>query len=441
MTVDRRQAAWLVGACALLALGIWANTGTLAPYGATLEHPFLWQPCDYALNIDHFHFKATFLMLDGAPREQWEFSVVLRRILYPLLGYPLMKALGFGGGGLVLNVLLAWVGVLWFWRALAMRLAEPPPRAALMLLATYPGFVYWAGLPYLYACIVPFSLICLAMLWRLEEVESWREAMAPALIMGVLFTGYDLLPFFGLGALLLLARRRQWKAAAAAAFVMAAPTAIVVWLLRVIWHVPVVNANSASYIAIVASYFRPIDVPRWMALLREVPKSFFDAFLFSNFLFLPLLSVVALLASRRDAGGRRLLGTAERCMLVAVLLVFLLTNLAPPYPGWPLRGSWVARLYQPIIGVLLVAVATALLRHREPSPARAALHTAAALALCGQLWTVFAPVLGSGWLSGELYWRFYRHAPRPFYELNLEKLGRRPVGSCATANSDASVTH
>ena len=130
----------LLGACLLLSLGIWVNTGTLAPYGATLEKPFLWEPCNYILNIDHFHFKATFLMLDGAPREQWEFSVVLRRVLYPLLAYPFMKLLGYGAGGLVTNVLIALASLAVFWPALRRRLGAEPPWGLLLLLATYPWY-------------------------------------------------------------------------------------------------------------------------------------------------------------------------------------------------------------------------------------------------------------------------------------------------------------
>ena len=78
MSAPARGALWLSTACLLLSLGVWANTGTLAPYGATLDKPLVSDPCKYLLNIDHFHFKAAFLMLDGAPRDQWEFSVVLR---------------------------------------------------------------------------------------------------------------------------------------------------------------------------------------------------------------------------------------------------------------------------------------------------------------------------------------------------------------------------
>src|SRR5262245_876327 len=113
-----------------------------------------------------------------------------------------MKALGFGGGGLVANVLLAVGSLALFWRALRRRLGADPPPALLALLTVYPGWFYWAGLPYSYAVIVPASLLCMVLLWRVETLATGREALLTGLGLGVLFTGYDLLPFFGAAAVL-----------------------------------------------------------------------------------------------------------------------------------------------------------------------------------------------------------------------------------------------
>ena len=55
----------------------------------------------------------------------------------------------------------AWVGVI----------------AILALLATYPGWMYWAGLPYSYAAIVPLSLLCMVLLWRVETLIGWHQAL------------------------------------------------------------------------------------------------------------------------------------------------------------------------------------------------------------------------------------------------------------------------
>jgi hypothetical protein len=436
LSARARELLPLLTACLLLSLGVWVNTGTLAPYGATLEKPFVWEPCKYLLNIDHFHFKATFLMLDGAPRDQWEFSVVLRRILYPLLAYPFMRKLGFGAGGLVANVLLAAGSLTLFWRALRRRLGAEPPPALLALLATYPGWLYWAGTPYSYAIIVPASLLCMAILWRVEALTTWREALLAGLGLGVLFTGYDLLPFFGAAAVLLLLWRRLWAPCAVLAAAMLLPTVATAALLWKIFRVPFRNSNTEAYFAVLKSYAPPIDLHAWWGLLQQFPRAVTSNYLYSNFLFLPLLFLLVLIASRwlpQPSAEARTLRPAEVSLLIAVVLLFLFNNLAPPYPGWPLRGAWVARLYQPAVAAMIPVLAYFFARAALlPRPLRLGAWAALSLAVALQAWVVFAPVLGAARISGYLYWRFYQHAPRPFYAENLERYGARPVGFCAS---------
>ncbi len=440
----RRDGLASIPACLLLTLGIWVNTGTLAPMGATLAHPYVWQPCQYLLNIDHFHHKATFLMLDGAPRRQWEFSVVLRRILYPLIAYPFMKVFGFGGGGLVVNVLLSCAALVVFWRELQRRLEHRAPAWLLGLLATYPGWFYWTGTPYQYAAIVPASLLAMTLLWRLETAAGWRATALIGLGLGVLFTAYDLLPFFGAAALSMLLWRRRWTASIALALAQLVPTLVANLLLYRLYGVALRNANSEAYWRIVGSYLPPYDWPAWRALLVQLPHVLVDDFLFSNFLVVPLLFILAL-ALARFAGDARApaLGLAETCLLLVTAALFLFNNVAPPYAGWQLRGLWIARLYQPLLPALLSAIAAvgaqvAAMRR----PPRVGLSVALALALSLHVWVVFAPVLGQPTLTGWLDFRFYRHAPRPVYAENLRRYGIRPIGFCSSQpSSDDSVTH
>ncbi|HEY3570208.1 MAG TPA: hypothetical protein VGP73_19905 [Thermoanaerobaculia bacterium] len=443
MSATGRGSLWLLGACLVLALGVWVNTGTLAPYGATLERPYVWEPCKYLLNIDHFHFKATFLMLDGAPRDQWEFSVVLRRILYPLLAYPFMRKLGFGAGGLVTNVLLAAGSLALFWHALRRRLRAEPPPVLLALLATYPGWFYWAGTPYSYAIIVPASLLCMAILWRVEELTSWREALLAGLGLGVLFTGYDLLPFFGAAAVLLLLWRRLWAPCVALAAAMLLPTVATTALLWKVFRVPFRNSNTEAYFNVLKSYLPPIDLHAWRGLLRQVPGAALSNALYANFLFLPLLVLLVLLASRWLPREWRVLRPAEVSLLTAAALLFLFNNLAPPYQGWPLRGAWIARLYQPTVAALIPIVAYFFARAALlPRPLRTGMWTALGLAVALQAWTVFAPVLGSPRLTGFLFHRFYQHALERCYAENLRRYGARPAGFCKVPPSaQESVTH
>jgi hypothetical protein len=441
--VERSRRLQLAFACLLLTLGIWCNTGTLAPLGATLEHPFVWEPCGYLLNIDHFHYKASFLMLDGAPREQWEFSVALRRILYFLVAYPFMKIAGFGGGGLVTNVLISCAALVVFWRELQRRVGAPLPSAVLWLLSTYPGWVYWTGTPYSYAVIVPASLLCMTLLWRLEDSSTRREVVGAGLGLGVLFTGYDLLPLYGGAALVLLAWRRRWADALVVGVVQLLPTLVVNGVLALAFQVPFRNANTEAYWRIVGSYLPPYDGTGWLRLLAQLPRVGFDAFVYGNFAFVPLLAVATAIAWRWRREPVPLLGRAELSLLALAVSLFLFNNAAPPYPGWQLRGSWITRLYQPILPVLLAAAAAALARRDVlPTWPRRALVASWSVALALDAWVVFGPVLGAASLSGALDYRFYGHAPRPMLVENVRRYGARPIGFCSTAPSaTANATH
>jgi hypothetical protein len=224
------------------------------------------------------------------------------------------------------------------------------------------------------------------------------------------------------------------------------PTLATAALLWKLFRVPFRNSNTEAYFAVLKSYVPPIDLHAWWALLRQFPQAAVSNALYSNFLVLPLLVLLALAASRwlpRPATEARIFRPAEVSLLAAVVLLFLFNNLAPPYAGWPLRGAWVARLYQPSVAALISLLAYVLARAALlPRPARLGTWAALGLAVAVQAWVVFAPVMGSARLSGYLYWRFYQHAPRPFYAENLERYGRRPVGFCTKPPSiQDNVTH
>src|SRR5260370_19289092 len=148
-------------------------------------------------------------MLDGKPRQQWQFSVVLRRILFPLLAYPFMKLGGFEPGGFVASVLIHLLALIALGLFLRRRYGDDSAAAGMMLLATYPGITYWAGLPYSYAAIVPASIGLFILLVRLEEQTTMTQVALIGLAMGIGFTAYDLAPFFAVAALGLLAVQRR----------------------------------------------------------------------------------------------------------------------------------------------------------------------------------------------------------------------------------------
>ena len=138
-------------------------------------------------------------MLDGQPREVWQGSFVLRRTAFPAIAYPAMKALGYEVGGFMVS-LLAHVGAL---LVLALfvrkRYGDGAAVAASWMLAAYPGITYWAALPYANAVIVPASCVLFILLTRLDESARLRSVTWISLAMGLLFTAYDLMPFWRRG--------------------------------------------------------------------------------------------------------------------------------------------------------------------------------------------------------------------------------------------------
>src|SRR5438067_1616279 len=76
-------------------------------------------------------------------------------------------------------------------------------------MATYPGIYYWCGLPYSYAIIVPATLMATICAREIDLSTTLPRACRFAILLGLLFTGYDLLAYFAPAvAVMLLVRRR-----------------------------------------------------------------------------------------------------------------------------------------------------------------------------------------------------------------------------------------
>jgi len=426
---------WLAsaGAVALLLVLAWLSSGTLAPYGVTSDLAMALAPCGYVVSTDHGHFLGAHLMLDGAPRAMWAWSVVLRRALYPLLSFPFVKGLGFELGGFLFNLLATAAAAFSFLAFLRRRAGERATAWTGLLLACYPGIHYWIGLPYCYAAIVPASLLIVMALWRLEELDAsrGRTVLGLALSIGVLFLAYDLMPFFAPAAVVVTWRRtrRPWLVAAVTALLLL-PT--VAWLtaMSTIYGVAVINDNSSLYGTVLRAWLSPVDLGAWWRLLADAPHGLLVNFLASNFFALPLLWL-ALLAVAGGGQSRRLLDF-EVVVLLATLGLWALNNLAPPYPGkWQLRGDFIPRLYQPVFAVMLTSMARALQRteaSQQPGRRWGARGAVVAAALAGAA-VVAGPWLFQGYTS-QVYAAFYRHAAPEVMGRNLDVVGRRPLGFC-----------
>jgi hypothetical protein len=423
----------------LVALG-WLCTGTLASYAVGLDIAIVWRPCGYLLNCDHGQFVASHLMLDGAPRATWEGSVVLRRTLYPLLAYPFAKVLGFEYGGILANFLLALATLIGFSEYIRRKVGNAGATAAALLIATYPGIHYWVGLPYSYAVIVPSSLAATAILWELQDEDRIPRIALLSLALGILYVGYDLAPFFAPAALALVwMRTRGGRATLVSTVLQAMPSGVNLLVLAVWLDVPLQNSNTSAYWAVLRSFGNPGDPAIWAGKILPAPYLLAENFLASNFVWLPLLFVACVAASRLRSWTT--VYPFERAILICALAIWALNNLAPPYPGkWQMRGEWIARLYQPVLGVLLTFVSRSVqvAAGRGRAWRRAVLVALVATAGMNAL-VMVGPFVGGGRYTALMYEAFYAHAPpgsdyqrpgaQPMLD-HLEKLGRRPLGFC-----------
>jgi hypothetical protein len=422
-----RFRAHLIGASALLVVAIWLSSGTMAPYASTFFRPIVSTPCGYLYNVDHPLHEAAFQMLDGQPPERWQSSNVLRRILFPLVAYPFMKVGGFETGGFVASVLCHLAALATLALFLRRRHGDEAALVGLWLFAVYPGITYWAALPYANAAIVPASIALYVLLVDLENETRLGAIALRCTAMGVLFVAYDLTPFFGLAALLLLLRRRRFTALPVAAACMASGPLLAGLLLKLLFHVPWLNNNTAIYGIVARAYLHPPALGVWARSLADFPLVAVANFFHSNFLFLPALFAAIVVITRRP------LTLPEGALLAATAALFLFNNLAPPYTArWQMRGLFISRLYQPLFVALLVYCARAFGDRRALPPFKAHLISAlSVLAFAANASIAFGPIARVPW-TGNVYARFYLHSGADTMDDNLARYGRRPLGFCRT---------
>jgi hypothetical protein len=417
--------AHLAGAAVVLALAIWFSSGTMAPYASTFHRPLVSTPCQYLYNVDHPLHEAAFWMLDGQPAERWQSSIVLRRILFPLIAYPFMKVAGFEVGGFIASLLCHLAALTALSLFLRRRYGDGAAIAGVWLLAVYPGITYWAALPYANAAIVPASIALYILLVDLEDERGGRATALRCAGMGLLFTAYDLAPFFGLAALLVLFRRRRFAQLPLAAVCMAAGPLLAGLILKQAFHVPWTNRNTASYGIVASAYLHPPALGAWARSLSDFPLVAMVNFFYSNFLFLPALFLAVAIVTRRG------LTLQEWALLVAVAAVFLFNNLAPPYVAhWQMRGVFIPRLYQPLFVGLLVYLARALGERSTLPPFKSHLLLAlGVLTFAANASIAFGPIARFSW-AGPFYQHFYPHSGVQAMDDNLARYGRRPLGFC-----------
>ena len=421
----------------VLLIMMYSSTGTLAIYGATLDNstlpPVLTEPCQYLLNTDWAQFYATFSMLDGAPRNQWETSPMLRRIFYPLLSYIPMKFIGWYRGGLLTNAMINLMGFITFVIFARRKWGNFSGVSAAWLLVTYPGVAYWIGTPFLHASIVPTSLWIVILMSMLFENRSITSTVLVSLSIGLLFLAYDFFPIFGLAITFMLSYQRRWKDLIISLFFVIAPGLILNYWLVEYKSISLINANTQTFAYFIQAYlnFTNSNLSEWLAIIIYLPWYALHNFLFSNFVFLPFTFLVLVIW-----GGfqKHKLNVLETAILLAAICLFLFINLAPPIPDWWARGTNTARFYQPIFAAMLFYIcrffSTA---SDENKSSKQMLILTILLCVLGNSAVVLGPITVNSQFSSSIYHEFYKHVgyskPLSLYE-NLITYGRRPLGFC-----------
>jgi hypothetical protein len=418
----------LTGAAGLFLIGLYCNTGTLTPYAIT-TWPYLVKATGYLYNPDHVHFQVLYAFVNHGPRVTWDHALFLRRILFPVLGWPLMRLLGFEIGGTATSLLLNTAAVVGFVLWLRHRVGQRGAIFAGWLLALSPGATYFGGLPYPYALIFPGSLLLMAALFELGEAANWRRVIPLSLGMGLLYLGYDFTAFFLPASIVLLAAKRRFGVLALTVPLQLAPVLGWLLMLKCEFHQSLANSNTGIYTAIFSSYFAAGAWIHWRSVLGVAFDTGCYAFFGANFIFLPGLFLVVTLLNAVTSRIRFL--AAELALFLAVGAIFLLNNLAPAYGGWDMHGTWISRIYQPVFAAFLLFAA----RWWQDLPKisrlrRAVIASIFLLTMAGNALIVFGPItfnpLG---ISEFAYYRFYNHNDVHWaYEYNLRQFGRRPLG-------------
>jgi hypothetical protein len=408
---------------------VWLGSGSISPYASTYSHAES-DECGYLYNIDHWHFLNTFQMLNGDPKHIWAGSVVLRRVLYPIIAYPFMTHWGFNLGGFITNLAIAGLTSLVLIISLFKRFGERAAIVGGLLFATYPGLTYFGGLPYSYFFIAPATVFAFTTLHWLADSPTMVRSLGTGMFLGILATGYDLLPFFLPTSLIILLSRRRVLPLLPLALTMLAPMAFVLWYQTEVMGLSVSNSNSKIYASIADAIRNPTKerYTEWLGLITQTPGIFLHNFTFSAFAALPVAFCLAYLSSRWTLRAK--LSTPEWSFLVVAGGLWIFNNFAPPYPGWQMRGTWIARIYQPVFIVYIFYLArVSALTSKKHIASAIVLLIAVACALF-QEFVVASPIFGMYRVAGQVYHEFYQHAPVESFATHMNACGARPRGFC-----------
>ncbi len=420
---------WLYVCFVVLLVQMYLNTGTLSAYAATMEKPTVYG--GYYVNYDWPQYVANYKFIIGADHQEWERGVVLRRQLMYVIGYPFLKIFGFFLGSMI-TILFVLLGALFFFfKFIENEFGEKATKVAMVLLCTYSGIMYWIGSPFVQNLIVPLCLGIYYLLFRMRH-GSFNFNVKAVFIIGILFTGYDLLPLFAPGVLLFVLSNKTFRVKQRLVLFFISIIAIVLpplliryWLLC--RGADLSYGNDETYRIIIHAYFNILNqLPTWWARVTLIPGALIHCFFDSNFYALPILFLACWIPARFLLKFK--MNLVERCMLVSVLILFLFNNMTPPYQGeWQMWGDWIARIYQAVYIVYVMYIVRLSAFIDQKRRASQIFTTLLVLTL------FFNVLLNTGGLYASsftsfVYSKFYKHGSPKSYQLNLNYYGARPLG-------------
>lgn len=392
------------------AIGWYLNTGTLAPYAATSKLSIFEKNSGLLVNIDHEGHMDVMEMLEGNT-DGWQESVVLRRPLHAWICFPLNRLLDYAYSGSIVNLFLYLLASLWLWIEIANKDGNRTGLYCLALLCTYPGFTYWAGLPYCYGIIAPGSILCYLIQNRISENLPTYLIASYSFIGGIVFLGYDLYAIFLPSFILSLLINGLWQRIFIVAPCTIIPLSIYLYWLRSS-GIPLENSNSEVYRIILQAYVNHgIALPDF-----EFLRQLLSSLLWSNFLFLPIGFIFTI-----SFTGFRFIRFSDLSLILATSGLFFFLNLAPQYDGWQMRGDYMNRLYQPAFVAMIIVLSRFAANYTRFGPS---LLSAVVLL---QSAVMFSGALNISALHA-CYEKFYPHDRPGVYAETLNQIGKRPIG-------------
>ncbi len=442
-TQSKQKAIFLSGitiAALLLFANIYFSTGSLTPYNL-FGNAIVLENVPFFTNSDHPLHQSIFAFIDC---QEPASKMLLRRILFTGASYPLMKAWGYELGGVISSFILNVSALVLFSVYYRKKYGYKAGLLAAFLLAVFPGFAYYASLPYVYSFVLPGALAMIVLLNELGTAKKSKEVILLCLGLGCLNLGYDLLVFFAPAACLLLLSQKRLKHCILAAIGCLLPTIAWCFVLSMIaGKDAVINENTSAYANAIAAYAllkEPAVLQATLNTLPQVFSSVMRVFFTSAFYILPLTFAVVFAAGLIINKRRILLSRAELFILLSALAIFLFSNCAPDFHSsgfvssksadWQLKGEAMARLYLPVF-VVYISYLTRLASGLSSISVSFKAFFVVAVFFCilANSLICFGPILNNPFgIASRVYHDFYEHAPEPAMQRSLEIFGRKPLG-------------